>query len=27
MQVKNEELVMMKANGKNYDYLKDAMDF
>jgi len=27
MQVKDEELVMMKADGKNYDYLKNKMDF
>jgi len=27
MQIKNEELVVMRANGKNYDYLKDVMDF
>jgi len=27
MQVKNEELVLMKANGRNYDYLQNEMDF
>ena len=27
MRVKGEELVLMKANGKNYDYLSEAMDF
>ncbi len=27
MQIINEELVQLKANGKNYDYLKDAMNF